>query len=233
MRAVLLAAAAAAALSAAACNRTQTDTETTAVTPAADATATTAETTTVQVDPNAPPPMAAANTAAGFVGRAALSDMYEIESSRLALQRSQSQEVKRYAQMMIDAHTGTTRQVAEIIRTGNLQITSPASLDRAGSDRIADLRSASDADFDDRYIDQQTAAHQSTLALMRDYAGSGDNAALQAFARATAPTIEEHLRMVQALDASEADDAAGANAPTATTGPAAAARNDGDRDPTR
>ncbi len=233
MRAVLLAAAAAAALSAAACNRTQTDTETTAVTPTADATATTAETTTVQVDPNAPAPMAAANTAAGFVGRAALSDMYEIESSRLALQRSQSQEVKRYAQMMIDAHTGTTRQVAEIVRAGNLQITSPVSLDRPGSDRIADLRSASDADFDDRYIDQQIQAHESALSLMRDFAGSGDNAPLQAFARTTAPVIEEHLRMVRALDRSDADDAAGADSPTATTGAAAAARNDGDRDPTR
>src|SRR3954468_4823152 len=48
--------------------------------------------------------------AAQFVPMAASSDLYEIESSRLALERSQSPAIKQFAQMMIDHHTMTTQQ---------------------------------------------------------------------------------------------------------------------------
>jgi len=232
MRTVLLVAAATTVLAVAGCNRTETQTESTATTPAADATVTTTQTTT-DTSAAGETAMAEPNTVAGFVQRAALSDMYEIESSRLALERSQSQEVRRFAQMMIDGHTATTREAQAAIRAQNLTITAPTSLDRAGSDRIADLRSAPAADFDDRYLDQQTEAHEQALALMRGYAEGGDNPAFQQWAGRTAPVIEEHLRMVRALDDSPADDAEGATAPTAATGPAAEARNDGDRNPAR
>lgn len=233
MKAVLLVAAAVAALSAAACNRTQQDTESTATTPAPDVVPAAAGPATAEAAAANDPALPAANTAAGFVTRAALSDMYEIESSRLALAQSQSNEVKRFAQMMIDAHTGTTREALDLVRTQNLSIAPPPSLDRAGSDRIADLRSAAPTDFDDRYIDQQTEAHQRALTLMRDYERSGDNAAFRTWAGRTATAIEGHLTMARALDAGTADDAAGATESTATTGPAAEARNDGDRNPAR
>ena len=139
-----------------------------------------------------------------FVQKAALSDMYEIESSRLALERSQVQAVKDYAQMMIDAHTATSNELKSLASAA--MVTPPTALDNAHTGKLESLRNASAEDFDDMYIDQQTEAHENALNLMRDFGSNGRDAGLQAFAAKTAPAIEQHLTAVKALDESEADD---------------------------
>jgi len=139
-----------------------------------------------------------------FVQKAALSDMFEIESSKLALERSQVQAVKDFAQKMIDAHTATSNELKSLASAA--MVTPPPALDNDHSGKLDALRNASAEDFDDIYIDQQTAAHENALNLMRDFASNGKDAGLQAFAQKTAPAIEMHLTEVKALDDSDADD---------------------------
>jgi putative membrane protein len=141
-----------------------------------------------------------------YVEKAAVSDMYEIESSRLALERSTVQPVKDFAQMMIDAHTATSTEMSGLVSGAGIM--PPTALDNDHMGKMDQLREASAEDFDDRYIDQQTAAHEAALDLHRDYADGGQNAALQAFAAKTAPAVEQHLQQVKALDDSPADDKA-------------------------
>jgi len=50
-------------------------------------------------------------TAPGFVRTAATSDLYEMEASRLAEQRSQNTEVKQFAQHMLRDHHKTTGEL--------------------------------------------------------------------------------------------------------------------------
>src|ERR1700759_806061 len=47
------------------------------------------------------------STTKGFINMAAVSDMYEVTASKIALQRSSSPAVKEFAQKMVDAHTQT------------------------------------------------------------------------------------------------------------------------------
>ena len=148
-------------------------------------------------------------TTAGFGQAAAVSDMYEIESSKLALQRSKSAEVKQFAQMMIDAHTATSNQLKPLLMKANVQ--PPAALDDRRKGMMENLTGASEADFDGRYLNQQTNAHQEALILMRGYAKDGDNAEIKQFAAATAPKVEEHLNHVKMLDKSGADNKARGN----------------------
>jgi putative membrane protein len=82
----------------------------------------------------------------------------------------------------------------------------PTALDNDHSAKLDELRNASLQDFDDKYIDQQTAAHSAALDLHKDYANNGKDAALQAFAAKTAPAVDAHLVAVKALDKSPADD---------------------------
>lgn len=148
-----------------------------------------------------------ANVDAGvtnFVQKAALSDMYEIESSRIALERSQVQAVKDFAQMMIDAHTATTSELMPLASAA--MIAPPTALDNDHMGKLDELRKASVADFDDKYIDQQTDAHENALNLLNDFAQNGKDAGLQAFAAKTAPAVQAHLDQVKALDKSPADD---------------------------
>jgi putative membrane protein len=139
-----------------------------------------------------------------YVAAAVISDMYEIQSSQLAVQRSQSPAVKQFAQQMVSDHTMTTNKLKPLAQQAGVQ--PPMALDARRAGLLENLQAASADDFDDRYIDQQTAAHTEALNLHRAYAERGDNAALKAFAAETAPAVEQHLQHVKALDQSNADD---------------------------
>ncbi len=159
----------------------------------------------VTPDSTAAPEMAMADDGSkNFVEKAALADMFEIESGKIALERSKVQPVKDFAQMMIDMHGATSAELGPLASAAG--ITPPSTLNADLNGKLDELRNAKVEDFDDKYIDQQTAAHQSALNAMKDYANNGKNAAIQAFAAKTAPTVDDHLLKVKALDKSPADD---------------------------
>ena len=139
-----------------------------------------------------------------FVEKASLSDMYEIEAAKLALDRTKVQSIKDYAQAMLDAHTASSTELKPL--AAGALVTPPTQLDNHFTGQLEQLRNASVEDFDDRYLDQQTEAHENTLNLMRDFASNGKDPNLQAFARKMAPIVEAHLTQAKALDDSPADD---------------------------
>jgi putative membrane protein len=139
-----------------------------------------------------------------FVEKASLSNMYEIEAGKLALERSKVKEVTDFAQMMVDAHTASLSELTTL--SSAAMVTPPSALDNDHTGKLEALRNASVEDFDDVYIDQQTEAHENTLNLVKDFAANGKDAGLQAFAAKMQPTVEQHLATVKALDDSPADD---------------------------
>jgi putative membrane protein len=140
-----------------------------------------------------------------FIQKLALSDMYEIEASKIALTKSTSPSVKSYAQNMINAHTATSAALKPIAES--LKVMPPVTLDNDHAEKIADLNKASAKDFDAKYLDQQEEAHENALNALNDQAKNGSNAALVSFAAATAPKVADHLAMVKKLDESGVDEA--------------------------
>jgi len=141
-----------------------------------------------------------ADEAASFVPAAASSNSFEIRSSRLALDRTQSPPVRRFATQMIEDHTEAGRQMAAAASAAG--ITPPAEpLMPRHREMLDELRASSDAAFDGRYIEMQTAAHEEAITLFSAYADGGDVPALQSFARATLPTLRQHYEHVQRLEA--------------------------------
>lgn len=132
----------------------------------------------------------------GFATAAAISDMYEVTAGKLALQRSSSADVKEFAQHMVDAHTETTQKLKGLLPAS---VTPPAHVDDRRQGMLDDLRGASSADFDHRYVTQQVAAHKEADILMRGYAKDGDNASIKSFAADTDKAVKEHLSMAQRL----------------------------------
>ena len=139
-----------------------------------------------------------------FVEKATLSDMYEIEAAKIALERSQVQAVKDYAQAMLDGHTASSNELKPLATAA--LVTQPTDLDNGFTSQLEQLRTAKAEDFDDNYIDQQTEAHENTLSLLKDFSANGKDAGLQRFATKMAPIVEAHLTQVRALDDSPADD---------------------------
>lgn len=138
----------------------------------------------------------AAMDAPGFVMTAAMSDRYEIESSRIALKKATSPEVKRFAQQMIDAHTKTTAMLKAAASSDGVAITPPGQFDAKFQTKIDALNSADAAGFDNVYVMQQRQAHTETLAMMQGYASGGDKPAIRKFAADTAPKVQMHLKML-------------------------------------
>ena len=150
--------------------------------------------------------VAGAATPAMFVDNASQSDMLEIASAKVALKRSKSPGIKKFAHGMVTAHTKTSAELKAIVdggKAGDAKIA--AALDNRRQGLVDNLEHASDADFDARYVDQQAAAHRERSELMKTYAKLGTNADLKAFAAKTAPAVDEHLAMVKALDKANAD----------------------------
>jgi len=157
-------------------------------------------------------PVADTSTATGYATAAALGDMFEIESSKLALQKTNSPEIKQFAQMMIDAHGKTTAELKATLATAGLTVTPPAALDARQKAMLEELGGKPPLEFDTAYLDQQTVAHSEALSLHQRYAQGGDNVAVKAFAAKTAPIVQAHLDMAKKLDKSGADEPA-ANPP--------------------
>lgn len=143
---------------------------------------------------------APASAAKPFVARAAASDLYEIQSSRLALQKSRNEEVRRFAQMMIDHHTKTTQQVSAAAKDAGVAMP-PAKLEPAQAEMIATLQPLSGGSFDREYLTQQRTAHEQALALHSGYADRGDKPPLRNAASAAKPIVQRHLTKLQSIKA--------------------------------
>lgn len=168
--------------------------------------------------PAAAAPVPGADTAAGFAVRTALSDIYEMEAGRIALQRSQDNDVRRFAQMMIDDHGRTSNEVRAMLAQQAVAVDLPRDPDEEVTSRLNALRSAPAETFDQTYVDQQIQAHETALALLRDHARSGDNQVFRDWANRTAPAIENHLQMARGLKRAPAGEPAGAAAATSQSG---------------
>ena len=134
-----------------------------------------------------------------FVQKAAMSDMFEIEAGKIASQKAQSDTVKNFGQMMVDAHSKTTEELKGLVQSENIQVDLPTKLDSKHQKLIDDLNGTSNVAFDKTYAQQQIAEHQDAEGLFETYAKRGDNAALKQFAQKTLPVIQQRLAEAKKL----------------------------------
>lgn len=127
-----------------------------------------------------------------FVEKAAISGIFEVESSKLALQKSQNAEVKTFAQTMVDDHMKANNELKAAIDASKAGVAVPTALDDKHAKLLKDLNKKSGKDFDKAYAEAQEDAHDDAVDLFEDYAKDGKNAELKAFAGKTLPTLEQH-----------------------------------------
>jgi putative membrane protein len=133
-----------------------------------------------------------------YVMAAGASDQFEIQSSQIALQKTQNPAVRKFADMLIKHHTKTTAATTKAAMRAGLT-PMPPQLDPGAQPSITELQNASPADFDRIYLAQQVPAHQAALDLHQSYASGGDKAPLKASARAAVPIVKQHIAAAQKL----------------------------------
>jgi putative membrane protein len=136
---------------------------------------------------------------ADFVKEAAMSDMMEIESSKIAQQKGNADE-KKFAGQMITDHTKTSSELKSMVSSGDVKAELPASLDSSSQSKLDKLRNAKPEDFAAQYDPMQVSAHKDAVSLFERYAKGGDNAKLKDWAGKTLPALQHHLEMAQDMD---------------------------------
>jgi putative membrane protein len=136
-----------------------------------------------------------------FVKDAAIGGMTEVELGKLAAQKASRDEVKQFAQKMVDDHTKAGEQLKQVAGKENIQIAD--ALDSKHQSRIDKLSKLSGQDFDKAYVKDQLKDHQSDVKDFSAEAQNGTNPNVKAFASNTLPTLQEHLDLVKNLNKSQ------------------------------
>ena len=150
-----------------------------------------AATTSAAVDP------ASITEPADFANMAAISNMFELESSTLALERATGEEVKTFAEQMIADHTKAAQEMLPAATEEGL--TPPEDLDDRHQDMLDQLSDLEGEEFDMAYIQAQVQAHDEAVALFEAYSTNGAEGPLKEFATATLPTLQMHQEHVRGL----------------------------------
>ncbi|MDI3354733.1 DUF4142 domain-containing protein [Pseudomonas sp. UYIF39] len=145
-----------------------------------------------------------AATSNDFVDSAAAGGIAEVETSRLALEKSSSADIKAFANMMITDHSKANDELAALAKKNDIEVPDSTTLVKQAKEKILDLR---DESFDAAYANNQVKAHEDTIALFKKEAntvtddkvkGATD---LKGFAQKMLPALEKHLDMAKKLQA--------------------------------
>jgi putative membrane protein len=139
-----------------------------------------------------------------FVTNAAIGGMFEVQSSQIALDRSNDKNVRKFARMMVNDHTKVNDELKTKMQApGETDNQLPTALDAQHQAIIDQLKHAAPENFDRFYIQAQVDAHTDAVNLFRTYAKAGDDQILKTFAIENLPTLQMHLSHIKTLQLSQ------------------------------
>jgi putative membrane protein len=124
-----------------------------------------------------------------FEDKIAMGDLFEIESSRLALQRSTSPRVRAFAQRTIDERGVASTQLLVPVAQAGLRPPHP-DLDAPHRARLEALAVTGRRDFDQAYLGAIRDEEAAQAALAAVYSRSGTNLPMRAYAARTEPILQ-------------------------------------------
>lgn len=149
--------------------------------------------------------MSAGNTQA-FVKKAGVAGMAEVAMGKLGSQKATDPAVKSFAQKMVMDHTKANTELASAAKSRGLQVpTGPDMMHKVMLEKFESQEA--DADFDRDFMQQMVRDHQAVVELFEKTADDSQvDADFQALARKMLPTLREHLKSAQMLEAKTGKD---------------------------
>jgi putative membrane protein len=141
---------------------------------------------------------ASAQDRQAFVSAAAQDGMTEVELGKMASSKSQRSDVKEFADRMVQDHGKANSELEALAKSKNLQV--PKKLDAEHQSMVDRLRSKSGTEFDTSYAQHMAADHAKAITLFED-ATKLEDKDISAFAQKTLPTLKEHKRMADRMNA--------------------------------
>jgi putative membrane protein len=130
-----------------------------------------------------------------FFRNAAIGDMTEIQSSRIAVQRGTDPAVKQFAQMMIADHTNNSSKLSQLATKKGV---SPVKeLDTPHAAVVNGLPEQPGKEFDRAYMAAQVTAHEETVTNFERAASDAKDPEVKAYANQALPMLRHHLQMAK------------------------------------
>ena len=142
---------------------------------------------------------AQAPTTEDFVKSVAISDMFEIQSGELASEKAQNGDVRSFGKKMVVDHTKTSDELKGLVNDKAIKGELPGKLDAEHQTNLDKLTELSGVPFDKEFVQMQIDAHQKAVGLFENYAATGENDDLKAWAKNTLPALKQHLEHAQKL----------------------------------
>jgi putative membrane protein len=127
----------------------------------------------------------------------------DIDADKLALSKAKSLDVKAFAQLMIDDHSGVNEAATELVQ--RLHVTPEANstshaLQEGGAENLAALKALSGSTFDRAYLEHEIAYHQAVLdAVDTTLTPNAQHAELKALLVKVRPAFVAHLEHAKHL----------------------------------
>ena len=144
-------------------------------------------------------PKPVSSTDQEFMINTAKAGMAEVELGKMAAEKGSSDAVKQFGKRMADDHAKASDELKQFAQQKGLTL--PTDLDAKHKqlrDRLAKLNGV---DFDKAYANEMVKDHKKDVADFKRQAKSAKDPDLKSWAGKTLPTLEDHLKQAQDMQA--------------------------------
>ena len=131
-----------------------------------------------------------------FLTTAIQAGLAEVQLARLALETAQDEDVRSFAERMVEAHTAANQQLMSLAETAGL--TPATEMDQRHQAVHRQLSELSGAEFDRQYMQGQVQDHQTAVELYSTEA-TQPSGPVDELAGRLLPALQEHLEMAQRI----------------------------------
>jgi predicted outer membrane protein len=128
-----------------------------------------------------------------FLVEAMQDAMAEIQICELAIEKSSNDDVKAFAQSMIDEHGRMGRDLEKLAEQKRLDV--PREIRPEQEMTVDELSSLSGRDFEQRWIQYNIDVHERDIKVFRHYAGDEPDPDIRATAQKNGEALARHLKM--------------------------------------
>jgi putative membrane protein len=134
-------------------------------------------------------------TARHFLMVASIKNLQEGSAGQQAVQKAKNADVRAFGQMMVKDHDQAEQQLLALAKSRNISL--PPS---ATGGIKADLLLAGAANFDSAFVHAMSAGHGNTVQTFENYATTGKDPTVKAWAQKMLPTLKLHLEHIKTIE---------------------------------
>jgi len=132
-----------------------------------------------------------------FLKDAAMDNMSEIQLAQMAQNKTQNDQVRQYAQMLVTDHQNAQKEIRKLAQQYGVNL--PGQLDQKHQDEMDRMSNVSGNQFDQQFVELAVTDHQRAVDMFQKAAQNAQSQDIRKFASDTVVIMQKHLDRAQTL----------------------------------